>query len=163
MLDFKFAETGEGISAEDKALLKSLHPGEKVLTNQTPGFERIFQIILSKARHWTGQKRSAVEMPLLALKQGFKHSENQFFFQPDTDVLVLTVVDEVHLGFDFPSIPPQVVIDTFDTQLRPLNKRLFTVNILPVNKKCLRDSVGEKFFKPRVFSDMFSKTYHISC
>ena len=152
--EFKSTRIGKGMTAADQKLVESLPPGENILTNQTPGFERIFQIILSKARHWTGHKRSAVELPLLALNQGFKHSENQFFFHPDTDVLVLTVVDEVHLGFDFPSTSPQVVIDTFNAQLRPLNKRLFAVNILPIDKKCLKESVGEKFFKTHVVSDM---------
>lgn len=166
---------GPALTEEGSVTFQALT--EKVLTADTPDYETIFKNTVSHETmdllHCPGSSActrkeipfcalppfcgSNIEQPLLSLKLVMErtHFDNEFFFQPDTDVAVLMITNDDAEYTDKQKVKNPVlaedVMNTFNQLLRPLNKRLFAFGILPLDEKCLaKEAGGDGFYSTRV-------------
>ena len=150
---------------------------ERVLTANTPDYEVIFKNTVSQETmelvQCPGSSAcitreipfcalppfcgSNIEQPLLSLKSAMErvHFDNGSFFQPDTDLAVLTITNDDAEHTDKQKVKNPIlaedVMNTFNQLLRPLNKRLFAFSILPLNEQCLsKEAGGDGFYSTRV-------------
>ena len=140
-------EAGELLISEDTG------EAQNILTSQTPDYKNVFLHTVShfpliNCKNPPFCLNHYLEEPLRALKSSIERVEydNKAFFRPGADLISLTIINEdERSGKDPKRATSSIeVVETFNTFLKPLDKRFFAFNILVKDEFCVEKSRERK-------------------
>lgn len=123
---------------------------QRILTPQTPDHEKVFLYTVSHfpSRHCKSPPfcQGHLEQPLRALKSSMErvNYDNRDLYRSNTDLVVIIATNEDERpGDQGRATTAQDIVDTFNTYLKPLGKRLFVFSILIKDETCLKQELEE--------------------